>query len=51
MTEAEEFELMDMEMDLHANAAQKPSNPTANPATVEQPKPDTGLKPAASASR
>lgn len=44
MTEAEEFELMEMEMDLHANAAPKPSAPTAKPATVEQPKPDTGLE-------
>ena len=37
MTEAEEFELMEMEMDLHASAAPKPAAPTVQTAPVTQP--------------
>lgn len=44
MTEAEELELMDMEMELHSSAAPKPSTQAAMPVTAEQPKPDTGLE-------
>lgn len=44
MTEAEEFELMEMEMDLHASSAPNPSTKAAMPAQVEQPKRDTGLE-------
>lgn len=44
MTEAEELELMEMEMELHSSAAPKPSTQAAMPVTAEQPKPDTGLE-------